>query len=128
MSYEYYNPNPKKHKVGDCSVRALCKALNKEWADAYSMLCSEGLHLADMPNSNYVIGMVLRKFNFEQKMMISTCPLCTTVFDFSVNHPEGTYVLITEDHAVTVKDGKYYDTFNSGEETVLYYFYERGTK
>ena len=41
MPYVFYNPNPKKHRVNDCSVRALCKVLRKEWADVYSMLCSD---------------------------------------------------------------------------------------
>ena len=125
MPYEYYQPNPKKQRVDDCAIRALCKVLSKEWGDVYSMLCSEGLHLCDIPTSNYVIGMVLRNYGYEQEMMPSTCPACTTVFGFTVNHPKGKYVLITEDHAVAVVDGIYYDTFDCGEELAICYYYER---
>jgi hypothetical protein len=28
-TFEYFNPSPSGAKVGDCVIRALCKALNK---------------------------------------------------------------------------------------------------
>ena len=35
MAYVFYNPNPKNRRVGDCSVRAISKALGSDWQDAY---------------------------------------------------------------------------------------------
>jgi len=35
MAYEYYNPNPMSRNVGDCSVRAISKALDTDWETAY---------------------------------------------------------------------------------------------
>ena len=32
-----YQPNPKKYKTGDCSIRAYTKAENMSWEDAYDM-------------------------------------------------------------------------------------------
>lgn len=29
--YQHYNPNPAGARVGDCTVRALCKATGKSW-------------------------------------------------------------------------------------------------
>lgn len=118
----YYNPNPKNQRVGDCSVRALCKALNKEWDDIYIGLCAEGLFYCDMPNSNYVWGMYIMARGFEQKIIPSICPACVTVGQFAENHPEGTYILATQNHVVCVESGNVYDAWDSTNEVVLYYF------
>jgi len=122
MSFIYFNPNPRNSLVGDCSVRAVSKATGKSWEEAYLGLCSEGLIYADMPSANYVWGMYLRKYGYVQKMIASVCPKCTTVAQFADEHPEGIYVLTCQSHVVTVVDGDYYDTWNSGDEVVLYYF------
>jgi hypothetical protein len=47
----YYNPNPRGARVGDCSVRAVSKATEQEWTDAYISICIEGIMQADMPSS-----------------------------------------------------------------------------
>lgn len=31
MSYTHYNPNPAQKSVGDCTVRAISKALDQSW-------------------------------------------------------------------------------------------------
>lgn len=62
IMYVYYNPNPTgRTKVGDCSVRAISKALDTSWDDAYDLLCTAGKRMGDMPSSNEVIGAVLRQ-------------------------------------------------------------------
>ena len=83
MAYKMFNPNPKGQRVGDCAVRAVAKALGKDWEDAYIGLCSEGLMYGDMPSANYVWGMYLRKYGLEQKMISSICPLCVSVSQFA---------------------------------------------
>lgn len=52
------------------------------------------------------------------------CPECYTVADFCWDNPYGYYLLATGTHAVAVIDGDYYDTWDSGNESVAYY-YER---
>lgn len=122
MAYVYFNPNPQNQRVGDCAVRAVCKALGKTWEDAYTGLCAEGFNYGDMPSSNYVWGMMIRHFGFEQKMIPSICPKCTTVSRFAEDHPKGRYVLACQNHVVAVVDGNYYDSWDSGDEIILYYF------
>ena len=34
----YFNPNPMKHEVGDCTVRACCVATGKSWDEVYRAL------------------------------------------------------------------------------------------
>ena len=38
MSHVYYNPNPDGNRVGDCTVRALCKATGHDWDYVRAML------------------------------------------------------------------------------------------
>ena len=38
----YFNPNPMKHEVGDCTVRACCVATGKSWDEVYRALCDIG--------------------------------------------------------------------------------------
>lgn len=122
MAFVYYNPNPKNQRVGDCAIRAISKAVGKEWEEAYIALCTEGLFYSDMPSANYVWGMYLRKFGYEQKIIPSICPQCISVSRFADEHPKGRYVLACQNHVVTVVDGDYYDTWDSGDEIVLYYY------
>lgn len=122
MAFIFYNPNPYRQFVGDCAVRAIAKALDRDWENAYIGLCAEGLDLGDMPSSNYVWGMYLLKNGFQQKMVGSICPACTTVAEFAREHKKGTYVAGCEGHVVTIKNGDYYDSWDSGHKTVLFYF------
>ena len=123
MAYVYYNPNPTRDiKVGDCTVRAVSKALDTTWENAYIGLAAEGIQLHDMPSSNYVWGLYLLKNGFDQKMVNSICPNCISVAEFAEQHPEGTYVLATPNHVVTVSDGDWFDSWDSASETVLYFF------
>ena len=57
-------------------------------------------------------------------MIPDDCPDCYlyTVAEFCNEHPQGEYVLILPNHIVAVKDGDYYDSFDSGNETIDYYF------
>lgn len=123
MPYIYFNPNPRNIRVGDCSVRAIAKALNVDWETAYISLCAEGLNYCDMPSANYVWGMLLHKKGFTEHMVSHVCPACVTVAQFAEDHPDGTYVLATQNHVVCVADGGcYFDTWDSGEEVVLYFY------
>lgn len=47
------------------------------------------------------------------------------VYKFCCNFPRGTYVLGVNDHVVTVVDGMFYDTWDSSDRKVIY-FWERG--
>lgn len=122
MPFKFYNPNPSNIRVGDCVIRAVSKALGKSWDDTYVSLCAEGLFFHDMPSSDYVWGMYLRKNGFQQKAIESICPDCTTVQKFAHTHPDGIYVVKTQNHVICIREGCWWDSWNSGEEIVLYYW------
>lgn len=127
MAFVTSNPNPKKSYVGDCVVRALSIALGKKWRDVFMDLAIEGLTLCDMPSSNQVWGEYLKSQGFERHSISDTCPLCYSIREFCNDNPKGLYILSTGNHVVTVKDGNYFDTWDSGDEIPIYYW-QKGSK
>lgn len=122
MSYVYFNPNPDKKNVGDCTVRAFCAACNCDWESAYIQIALRGFIMHDMPSADDVWGAQLNNEGFVRYIIPNTCPYCYSVKDFCAEHPKGTYVLGTGTHAVAVIDGDYYDAWDSGNKTPLFYW------
>ena len=110
------NPNPVGAKLGDCVVRAICIAENKSWESVYVGLCVEGLRFGDMPNGNSVWGSYLEDRGYSCDSIRAYCKECVTVRDFADSHKEGIYILATGSHIVTVINGDYLDTWDSGDE------------
>lgn len=125
LAWKEYNPNPTARRVGDCAVRAVAKALGVDWETAYSMISAAGFGMGDMPSSDSVWGAVLRQNGFYREAIPNTCPNCYTVAEFATEHPNGVYVLALGGHVVTVENGDWYDTWNSGNEIPMYYWYRR---
>ena len=118
------NPNPLGKQLGDCVVRAISIATSQGWRQTYDELCEEGRRQADMPASNAVWGAVLKRKGFRQFMLPEACPECVTVRAFSRMYPEGVYVIGTGTHAVTVIDGDWYDSWDSGDVVPAYFWRE----
>jgi hypothetical protein len=77
---------------------------------------------ADLFTKNYVWGNLLLRHGFTKHHLPDSCPDCYTVEDFCNDHRMGTFVLGTGDHAVTVVDGDYYDSFDSGQMIPIVYY------
>ena len=118
--WELYNTNPTGKHVGDCTVRALTKALDLTWDQAYSMLAMQGYIMGDMPSSNAVFGAVLRANGFTREVIPNECPDCYTLEDFANDHPVGTFVVGMSGHVATVIDGVIYDAWHSESEIPIY--------
>ena len=70
----------------------------------------------------------LRQNGFSRENLPHACPDCYTVRQFAADHPKGTYVLGLDRHVVTLRDGDWYDLFDSGDETVVYVWYRKEDK
>lgn len=119
-----YNENPGGKRVGDCVVRALSRTLDQDWERTYIEICLQGLMMCDMPSANHVWGAYLRAKGYRRAILADECPECYTVRDFCRDYPKGRYVLALSSHVVAVVDGDYYDTWDSGDEAPLYYWYK----
>lgn len=117
--------NPTGRTVGDCSVRAVSRALNISWENAYIEMCKAGLLMGDMPSSDSVWGAVLRQNGFYRQSLPNRCPDCYTVEDFCRDHPEGVYVLGFGGHVATVVDGNLYDSWDSRREIPIYMWFRK---
>ena len=116
------NPNPNGSYVGDCVIRALSIAMQKPWYDVYVDLCLQGLMMYDMPSSNRVWNEYLKTEGYTRHVIPSDCPGCYTVRDFCGEHFKGAYILGTGTHVIAVINGNYFDTWDSGDESPIYYW------
>lgn len=120
-----YNPNPVARRVGDCSVRAIAKALGLTWEEAYVKLAVNGISMGDMPSADSVWGALLRENGFYRKAIPDTCPDCYTAENFCEDHQNGIFVLAFGGHVATVIDGNLYDSWDSSSSVPQYYWYRK---
>ena len=71
MGYKYYNPNPLGLSVGDCTIRAISKVIERDWKETYLCLIVQGYQMYDMPSANRVWGEFLRSQGFVRRGMDS---------------------------------------------------------
>ena len=123
--FVFYNPNPAGKLVGDCVIRAISKVEGQSWEDTFVGIVVESFKLCDMPSSNYVWGSYLKSKGYARKNLPDTCPDCYTVRQFCEEHPDGKYIVATGTHAVAVVKN-IYDTWDSSDEVVMYYWEKEG--
>ncbi len=116
--WQPYNPNPHHSRTGDCPVRAICKAIDKDWEYVYVGLSLYGFMGADMPSANHIWGEYLERRGFARRLPERKY----TIEEFCKDHPIGVYVLGCDGHVVTAVDGIYYDSWDSGGEIPIYYW------
>ena len=116
------NLNPYKKSVGDCVIRAISTAEEMDWDDTFIELMLKCFALKDIPSSNNAWGTYLHDIGYTRRIIPDRCPDCYTIRDFCEDYPEGIYILATGSHVVAVKDGNYFDTWDSGNEVPIYYF------
>ena len=126
--YKYFQPNDKdlKDKVGDCQIRAFCKALNLTWVQAFDLtipICRELQTYTIFDCDLNKTKEAMRNLGFEYTGISnkkgSKRP---TVKDFAKNNPTGAYILKVANHVVACVDGIYYDTWDSGGKSLYGYF------
>jgi hypothetical protein len=127
----YFNPNPtqgkttKRHTVGDCVVRAMCKATGDDWDTVFKELCEIGFELKAMPNDKITWKEYLDRKGFKKhSIKVVKGSKRPTVDSFCREHKTGTYVLSVANHLVTAVDGYNYDTWDPAECS-LYGYWEK---
>lgn len=122
MAFVFYNPNPSKKLVGDCVVRGISKLTGQEWKNVLLDLFVESYRMDDIPSSNAVWGSFLYNRGYRPHTIPNTCPNCYSVKQFCSDNPRGSFLLATGSHVIAVKDGDYFDTWDSGDEVPITYW------
>lgn len=117
--WKEYNPNPKGKNIGDCTLRAYCAAFDISWEEAFDI--ASGIAKENASMIQYVAEKVLLEhFNctvsdeYNKKTVKAKDRI--TVAEFAETHPYGTYILKIRNHVVTLKDGEYWDSWDSGSK------------
>lgn len=80
----------------------------------------------DLPNADSIWGAYLARCGYERRLLPEYLPDDYTVEDFAQDNPRGTFILsMPGRHVVTVVDGVYYDSWQSGNETPVYYWIKK---
>ncbi len=120
--YKKLNVNPKNKKAGDCVVRAFSIATGESWDKTLTDLFQIALKIKFMPNdketySKYAesMGFIVRKVELKNGHK-------PTVKSFAEDNKSGVYILRVANHLVTVINGEYIDSWDSGYKSVYMYW------
>lgn len=116
------NPNPRKRVGTDCVIRALCFAFGMSWYEVYDDLYLTGRQDCDWGSNDEVWGHYLMSRGCTPVVLPKACPRCMTILEFTKRYPSGIYIIGTGNHAVTVIDGDYYDSWDSGNEIASFFW------
>lgn len=120
--FRHLNLNPLHKNVGDCTVRAISLLMDEPWDKIYTDLSVLGFEMKDLLDSNAVWGKYLNRNGYRRHVIPDTCPDCLTIRDFCRDNPNGKFLLATGTHVVTVIDGDYYDTWDSGDKIPIHFW------
>ena len=119
--WKEYNPNPKERNIGDCTIRSYCAAFGLSWDKAFDIASKVAKeessmiqYVADKVLTNAFNCVVDEKYN--KKTVKGKDRI--TVNEFALSHPYGTYILHVPKHQVTVINGEYWDSWDSGDKKI----------
>lgn len=125
--FVYFQPNEKNKSGGaeDCVIRALCRALDKDWLTVFDELTGVARDMYRLPTSREVYETILAKYGFcyiglnrEERCVVNR---------FAAKYEKGIYILLCraglQEHLVTVVDGMVYDNRDGGNREVKGYYW-----
>lgn len=118
--YIHFNGNPCGKSNGDCVIRAISIATGKSWYQIYAGLCVQGRFSCGWGNFNEVWSDYLMHLGYSRHGLPWNPDY--TVADFAADHPHGTFVIGTGEHAVAVVNGNVIDSWDSRRQIPRYYF------
>lgn len=126
-----YNPNPLGKNTGDCSIRSYCAAFGVTWDQAFDIATKIAKNEKCIPDAVNVCDKVLTEhFHMvvdEEYSKINKNDRLT-VNEFTMMHPVGTYVVTTRGHQIGIKNGEYWDSWDSGDKKITKIYKMPGDK
>lgn len=144
MKYEYYNPNPKvryrkdgtpmKWHKGDCTTRALAKALDLTWKETFKLQCDEAMNQCTESNSIDVCDAVLLANGFNKGKVSQewikrnhrrpTVDMMVEWANRELEHKKIVFECSSPSHLTTVENDTLYDVWDSSDQIVWRYWYK----
>ena len=104
--YRYYNNNPYKRHIDDCTLRAISLLTGKSWNEVYEELS----RLAN--RDGLMMDSVVFIENYLDNKYPRECHYSKTIGEFAKEYPFGKYAVTTLGHITAIIDGVIYDTFD----------------
>lgn len=127
-NFVYYQPNSKdiKDKYGDCVIRALSKAMDKTWLEVFDILVMNGRELQSMLGQKTVYTKVLSEYGFKYYGISNKKGTKRPTVKQHAAMSTAPCVMVAANHLVACQDGKFYDTWDSGEKSLYGYWVKEG--
>ena len=142
MRFEYFNPNPKlrrrkdgtpmKWHKGDCTTRAISKALDISWKEAFKLQCEKAMEVCDNTTDVKVTEGVLLDNGFKKGTIPQEFiqhhhrrPTVREVVE-AFNKSRGKHKMVVNctHHCVAAEGITLYDTWDSGDVTAWSFWYK----
>ena len=122
--FQYFQPNPDKTKnKGDCTIRALCAATNKDWVTVFDSLVYMARKQYDMPNSmDVVIGFLEAEGFVKQTISVKKGQHRPTMQTLIKKHPKTILFGRCAHHVNCAKGGKVLDLWDTSEMPLYAYW------
>jgi len=117
MRFKKENVNPLKKNTGDCVIRAITKATNRDWIKVLDDLFIIARKIFSVPNWHDTYYKYLEEFEMKTCVAVKG-KARKKVQDFM----GGTYILKTANHLTCVIDGVNYDTWDNRMRCVYRYW------
>lgn len=110
--FKYYNANPLKNNVSDCTTRAISLAEGESWDYTYEKLSNLARRQGQMLDSVEFIE------DYLDDRYPRQCHYSKTVGEFAREFPQGVFLVTMNGHITCIIDGCIYDTFNPSKRTM----------
>lgn len=104
--FKFYNANPLKNNVADCTTRAISLAEGISWDECYDKLSYLARQQGEMMDNVEFIEDYLDS-RYPRK-----CHYSKTINEFTKEYPKGIYLCTMPGHITCIIDGCIYDTYD----------------
>ena len=129
--YKYFQPNEKDidDKAGDCAVRAFCVVENISWLEAYDIMYKYSREVQSPMNCKRGFEAVMKQMGYTyvgiSNKKGSKRP--TVAKAAKMIGKDKKAIAVVSNHYVGLKDGNYYDVWDSGYKSLYGYWVKDNT-
>lgn len=121
--FRYFNPNPSLKEKGDCIIRALCAACDKDWITVYDSVVYMARKQYTMPDDMDIVKQFLEEEGFvPYKVTVKKGSRRPTMQKLIREYPGKTIVGQCASHIMCAKNGKVMDLWDSSDRPLYRYW------